>query len=373
MVRILVAPDKFKGSLTAREVCAAVAEALSSRQKFHISLLPLADGGEGTFEILVDHFKGRTITVAVHDPLMRKITASYGMSNDGSTAFIEMAKASGLQLLRAEERNPLNTSTYGTGELIADALLQGATNIILGIGGSATNDAGVGMASALGYTFFSNNMFFNPLGGQDLKKITRIDQSMIHPQLSNAEFTTLCDVNNPLTGPHGSAHVFARQKGATKDAIDLLEQNMISFADLLKREYSFDTGFVGAGAAGGLGAGGKFFLKAKIVSGMEYVSQATELRTHISNCDVVITGEGKLDDQSRSGKVVQHVAQLAREQNKKVIALCGINELDETTLTALGIHESLELAAGVDREYAITHAYQLVKARILESKLLRIL
>lgn len=371
MVRILVAPDKFKGSLTAREVCTAVAEALSSHEKFHLAVLPLADGGEGTFEILLDHFHGHPVSIEVHDPLMRKITASYGLSNDGATAFIEMAKASGLQLLKPEERNPLYTSTYGTGELIADALRKGATRVILGIGGSATNDAGVGMASALGYAFFSNDMFFNPLGGHELNKITRIDRSMIDPQLLNAGFTTLCDVKNPLTGPTGCAHVFAKQKGATSDAIETLEQNMIYFADLLERLYSFDTSFEGAGAAGGLGAGAKFFLQARIVSGMEYVSQATALETHIRNSDVIITGEGKLDNQSRSGKVVQHVAGLAKLQNKKVIALCGINELDEEALSELGIHESLELAAGLDRKYAIQHAYRLVKTRILESKLLR--
>jgi glycerate kinase len=370
MVKILVAPDKFKGSLSAAEVCQSVSDALTPNKKYSVTTLPLADGGEGTFEVLLDHFKGHTVSVEVHDPLMRKINASYGISNDGTTAYIEMAKASGLQLLKPKERNPLHTTTYGTGELISDALYKGITKIVLGIGGSATNDGGVGMASALGFTFLKDTNFFNPVGGKDLKNITSIDRSIIHAHLLQAEFLTLCDVSNPLTGKNGSAHVFAAQKGASTPEIDQLEEGLIHLENLLKSQFNFSTNFEGAGAAGGLGAGAKFFLNTRIVSGMKYVSQATSLEEHVKSSDLIITGEGRLDSQSLSGKVIQHVAQLSNAYDKKVIVLCGVNELNKTELKQLGITECLELSKGVDRQYAIENASKLVKERLAESKLL---
>jgi glycerate 2-kinase len=371
MVRILVAPDKFKGSLSAAEVCQSVVEGLSNDKKYLVTSLPLADGGEGTFEILLSHFKGRTISIDVHDPLMRKIKASYGISNDGTTAFIEMAKASGLQLLKPEERNPLYTTTYGTGELIADALYKGVTKIVLGIGGSATNDGGVGMASALGFTFLNNKNFFNPVGGKDLKKITSIDRSIIHSSLLQTEFITLCDVKNPLTGKDGAAHVYAAQKGASPADIKVLEENMIYFNELLKAQFNFSGDFEGAGAAGGVGAGAKFFLNTKIVSGMEYISQATSLKEHIKTSDIIITGEGKLDSQSLSGKVVDHVTRLAKSQGKKVIVLCGVNSLNETEMKHLAVDECLELTKDGDTATAIKNASSLIKQRLAESKILR--
>lgn len=371
MVKVLVAPDKFKGSLSAAEVCQAVLEALANDKKYTVTCLPLADGGEGTFEVLLTHFRGRTVTIEVHDPLMRKVKASYGISNDGTTAFIEMAKASGLQLLKPEDRNPLHTTTYGTGELISDALYKGITKIVLGIGGSATNDGGVGMASALGFTFLNHKFFFNPVGGKDLKKITGIDCSLIHPHLLEAEFITLCDVKNPLTGRTGSANVFAAQKGASADDINRLEEGLINFENILRDQFNFSTDFEGAGAAGGLGAGAKFFLNARIVRGMEYVSQATALEELIKTSDIVITGEGRLDSQSLSGKVVQHVAKLSDASGKKVIVLCGTNELDSAELRQLGVTECLELSKGEDIQFAIKNASELVKKRIAESKVLR--
>lgn len=370
MVKVLVAPDKFKGSLSAAEVCHSVSEFLHRDQKFEITTLPLADGGEGTFEVLLEHFKGRTVTIDVHDPLMRKIKASYGISGDGQTAFIEMAKASGLQLLKPAERNPLHTTTYGTGELISDAMYKGIRKIILGIGGSATNDAGIGMASALGFIFLNDNKFFNPVGGKHLNRITQVDRTKVHPDLSKTEFITLCDVKNPLTGRNGAAHVYAGQKGASANEINSLEDGLRCFEDLLKHKFNFSTDFEGAGAAGGLGAGAKFFLNASLVNGMEYVSRVTKLETHIKRCEIIITGEGKLDRQSLSGKVVEKVALAAKAHDKKVIVLCGVNELAESEISQLGIAECLTLSTGNAHEDSVKNAFELIQKRLSISKVL---
>jgi glycerate kinase len=208
-VKILIAPDKFKGSLSAHEVCNAVGEALLEMDPSNeVSKVPLADGGEGTFEILVEHSQGSVKKTSVLDPLQRPIQAEYGLSKDGTTAFIEMAKASGLQLLKEDERNPILTTTIGTGQLILDALAEGATTIILGIGGSATNDAGIGMAHALGFRFLNNrNEILNPVG-QSLSEINAIDDTQVDVRLREVSFTVLCDVTNPLYGPQGAAFVY---------------------------------------------------------------------------------------------------------------------------------------------------------------------
>jgi glycerate 2-kinase len=374
MVNVLVAPDKFKGSLTAREVCDAVNQFFAADKKYAVSMLPLADGGEGTFEILLNHFKGVSQQVVVHDPLMRKITATYGLSHDGKTAFIEMAKASGLQLLSNEERNPLITTTFGTGELIAHALHKKVSAIILGIGGSATNDAGTGMASALGYNFFHHvNNRLEVLNGQVLNNIVTIDRTTVNPLLEKVRVTTLCDVNNPLTGPNGAANVFAPQKGATPSQVRTLELAMISFERLLKTKFGFSSGFNGAGAAGGLGAGARFFLNASMTKGIDYISDATSLEQKVMASDLIITGEGKLDSQSLSGKVVQRVSDLAKKHNKKVIVLCGVLELTPQQLENLGIDECLVLSRGEELKNAMRNADTLIKRRRTQSKLLQTL
>lgn len=372
MVRILVAPDKFKGSLTAMEVCTAVNEFLSGDKKYSVSMVPLADGGEGTFEILLDYFKGSKHEAFVHDPLSRKIRASYGVSGDGKTAFIEMAKASGLQLLTQKERNPLVTTTFGTGELIAHALEKEVSTVILGIGGSATNDAGAGMASALGYRFFdASGSQLRDLTGQALGKVAHIDRSHVNPLLSRVKVITLCDVKNPLTGDSGAATVFAPQKGAAPSDVKILENAMIHFENLLKFNYGFSVKFEGAGAAGGLGAGARFFLNARLTRGMDFLSEVTSLESKISESEIIITGEGKLDSQSLSGKVVQRVTELAKKHNKKVIAVCGVLELDSQELKHLGIDECLVLSEGEEHQNTMNNAFSLLKARLHESKILR--
>lgn len=371
MVKVLVAPDKFKGSLTAPQVCDAVSDFFSTKSNFQIVASPMADGGEGTFELLLEFYHGSSKEITVHDPLMRTIQASYGISNGEGIAFIEMAKASGLQLLKKGEYNPLATTTYGTGELIAHALNNGARTIILGIGGSATHDCGTGMASALGFRFYDNaDRLITLLRGSALGNIARIDRSESHVGINRANIITLCDVRNPLTGPDGAAVAFAPQKGAAPGEVEILEKGTNRFEQLLKSSYGFNADFEGAGAAGGLGAGAAFFLNAKLKRGIDFLADITLLEQKISTCDVVITGEGKVDSQTLSGKVVQRITALAKKHNKKIIVLCGILDVSDSLLKDLGIDECLVLSEGDAVQSAMENAFELIKARLRQSKVL---
>jgi len=344
-VKILIAPDKFKGTLTATEVCEAIRAALLEiNPQNDILSVPLADGGEGTFEILLEHSHGRKKQITVLDPLLRETSAAYGISEDGSTAFIEMASSSGLQLLHEAERNPMITSSIGVGQLIMDALNEGVKNITLGIGGSATNDAGIGMAHALGYRFLDReNQILAPVG-QSLASLQAIDHSGVDDRLPTIHFTVLCDVNNPLYGPHGAAYIYGPQKGATELMVKQLDNGLRNLAELVKVEDHIDLNFAGAGAAGGLGAGAKLFLHASLERGIDYICQLTELEEKIKNCDLVITGEGKVDDQTLSGKVVAHVYSLAKRYAKEVVIVCGQCILSEKDRTAFGTDRIIALA-----------------------------
>jgi len=342
-VKIVIAPDKFKGSLTANEFCDIVqAELLNQSPELEIISIPLADGGEGTCDLLIQLSDGSRVEIDVLDPLQRKIRSSYGISGDGNTAFIEMAKASGLQLLKPAERNCTITSTYGTGQLIKAALDEGVTEIVIGIGGSATNDAGLGMAKALGYQLFSHAGDELEGMGTDLTRLSHIDSSKAHPKIRQTKFITLCDVNNPLYGPEGAAFVFAQQKGANDDEIKMLDKGLQNFATIAcKMNCGID--FPGAGAAGGLGAGTKLFLNASIQTGIDFLITNTHLEEKIKEADVVITGEGKLDMQTLSGKVVSGVAALARKYNKKLIAIAGSCELTRNQIIQMGISQVITL------------------------------
>ncbi len=365
-MKILIAPDKFKGSLLAPGVCDAVADALHELDPtYEITKVPLADGGEGTFEILLDSSRGRIKKKSVHDPLMRPLLAEYGLSNDGTTAYIEMAKASGLQLLKENERNPLQTSTIGTGELIVDALNEGAVNIILGIGGSATNDAGTGMAHALGFRFLTKQSeILSPVGGS-LADIDSIDDTNIHVHLRKANFIVLCDVVNPLYGPQGAAFIYAPQKGATPEQAIMLDKGLKHFSDLALLAYKVDLNFTGAGAAGGLGAGAKLFLNATFQRGIDYISELTGLEYKIKNCDAVITGEGKVDEQTFSGKVVDHVVKMANQYKKPVTILCGQCSLGREYLSKREIKKIITLAKNpVEAEQAMKKTLQAIKSKI---------
>ncbi len=365
-VNILICPDKFKGSLTAREACTAIADGVRAvHPNVKINTVPLADGGEGTCSLLTEWHGGKHITIPVKGPLFAEVMARYGISNDGSTAFIEMAEASGLMLLEPGERNPLHTTTLGTGELIADALARGATNIILGIGGSATNDAGMGMAAALGYVFLNTKGEVLSPVGENLVHIHRILIDKVHPALVKSSFTALCDVRNPLYGPDGAAFVYGPQKGADKSAVALLDRGLQNFEKVATRELGRAADFPGAGAAGGLGAGAKVFLHAAVRTGVGFVIESTDLVNRIHEADIVVTGEGKIDSQTLSGKVVSEVARHAREAGKPVVAVCGVCELSDEELRRNGIHETVVLASGnTSPEEAMNHASECIRERI---------
>ena len=366
---IVIAPDKFKGSLSADQVCKAISEGLHTlSSSWQLISIPLADGGEGTSELLTTFSNGTYVKVKVKDPLFREIESGYGISEDGKMAFIEMAKASGLQLLKPHERNPLHTSTFGTGQLIADAMERGAIHIVLGIGGSATNDAGIGMAAALGFSFLSaNNEKLKPVG-ESLIHIHSIHSAHAHPLLDKVKFTLLCDVNNPLYGKHGASFVFGAQKGANDSIMKILEDGLRHFEKMAEVVFKTQVNFPGAGAAGGLGAGAKVFLKAEIRGGFKFISRFTKLEDKIKLADVVITGEGKMDNQTLSGKVVSGVAKLAVLYQKTCIAFTGKCELSQAQWYALGIQKVISLVNEQTPEpEAIKDAYAILKQRTIET------
>lgn len=249
MIRVLIAPDKFKGSLTAHQVCVAIREGLLIRNpEIIVECVPLADGGEGTAALLTQYFGGTMIQAEVQGPRFEPIVSYYGESKNGTTAFIEMATASGLQLLEPSKRNPLETTTFGTGQLIADAIDRGVSKIILGIGGSSTNDAGIGMAAALGFTFLDEDGNILPPVGKSLNRLRIVREDKVHPRLKNTEFITLCDVTNPLYGPEGAAFVYAPQKGASAEDVLTLDEGLKNFESVISRQYSAEVNFPGAGA-----------------------------------------------------------------------------------------------------------------------------
>jgi len=324
-MKVIIAPDKFKGSLSAQEVCNAVEKGL---KKFDSSITcikhPLADGGEGTLTILQNYFKLKTVSVKVKNPIFKTIVSSYKTSKD--TAFIEMSNASGLQLLKKEQQNCFYTTTFGTGELIADAIEKGFKNIVLFIGGSATNDAGIGMATALGYKFFnSSNLKTKPIG-KELINIAKISSKSLKYNLSDINFKVICDVKNPLYGKNGAAYVYAKQKGANKKEIEILEEGLLNFDTQVKKYLNKNIANIeGSGAAGGLGAGALSFLNAKLISGIDFMFEQTNFNKYLKqNIDLIITGEGSVDKQTLEGKVVKGVCEKAKVFNIPVCIVAGI-------------------------------------------------
>jgi glycerate kinase len=344
-MKILIATDSFKDALSALEVGKAIGRGIQKvSDKIEVVLFPLGDGGEGTAEILTWHSKGDWMKVKVHDPLLRLIDAEYGMAKDGETAFIEMAQASGLELLRKEERNCRYTSTFGTGELILDAVRRGAQYIVIGIGGSATNDVGIGMAAALGYRFFDNkNTIVHPVG-ESLSNIETIDDREA-ADLSQLNFTILCDVDNPLFGPSGAVHTYARQKGADAAAVEILEQGVQHFSAVLANHFGKNySDSKGAGAAGGLGAGAMAFLEAKLCSGIDFVLDYTDFEKALAAADLVITGEGKIDEQTLHGKLIYGITRRATKFNVPVIAFCGSLQASKAQIKAIGLQNAYQIS-----------------------------
>lgn len=365
-MKVLIAPDKFKGSLTADEVAAAIAKGVRAVwPQAGIESIPLADGGEGTCALLTTHSQGTMIECTVTGPRFTRVPASYGISGDGQEAFIEMAAASGLMLLRPEDRDPLVTTTFGTGELIAHALDRQVSEIVLGIGGSATNDAGIGMASALGYRFFdSQGVELRPVGAS-LVHLHTMAASAAHARLGNVRVVALCDVTNRLYGPDGAAYVYAHQKGADRDALALLDEGLRNFSRVIEQATGIETNFPGAGAAGGLGAGARVFLNASLERGIDYMINTTGLVDRLKDVQLVITGEGRIDTQSLSGKVVLEVTRLARDAGIPTMAVCGSADLSPKDSARLGLQQIISLVdENTSAEHAIEHAAELISRRV---------
>ncbi|HAP32513.1 MAG TPA: glycerate kinase [Firmicutes bacterium] len=363
-MRIVLAPDSFKGSLSASQVAESMArgikcalgrqdqhrdhdqeadrEVISSRKQTTVETVkkPLSDGGEGLVNVLVGATGGELLYERVTGPLGEAVDACWGVLGDGKTGVIEMAAASGLTLVPAGRRNPLLTTTYGTGELIRAALHRGCTKLIIGIGGSATNDGGMGMAQALGVKFLDAQGKNLAIGGGELVRLAKIDSSGLHPALAQQALAILvaCDVDNPLTGPQGAASVYGPQKGADGEMVRTLDAALKHFARIVKRDLGMDVETqAGAGAAGGMGAGLIAFLRGQLTPGIDLVMELVELEKELAACDLVFTGEGRLDSQSVFGKVPVGVARRARSFGVPVIALAGSVTPDAEVLHREGI------------------------------------
>lgn len=360
-MKFLLAPDKFRGSLTAYEVCQAMSEGIREViPKAEIVVLPMADGGEGTAEILTLNAGGKMHTAHVSNPLGRTIEAEYGLSANGKTAFIEMATASGLRLLSSEECNPLKTTTFGTGELINKAVEQGADHIILGIGGSATTDGGIGMAAAMGWQFLdAEGHVLSPTG----ESMINIHQILPPIQPTDLTVEVACDVTAPLYGPDGAAHLYGPQKGADAETVAQLEAGLQHLARVVERDFSVDIAHVpGTGAAGGLGFGALFFLNATLKEGVKIVMEQTRFETHLNDTDLVLTGEGKIDGQTLQGKLIAGIAGAAQKQHIPVAALCGALMVSPADLHPLGItYAASILPRPMSLEEAIPYAYEGVR------------
>lgn len=365
-MKVLIAADSFKGSLSSQKVGEAVAQGLqkvSGQAVFKI--IPIADGGEGTTEALVQAGGGEYLTHVVTHPLgNKKIAAKIGMLPD-KTAIIEMAAASGLPLLKKEERNPLITTTKGTGELIRFAIDQGAKKILLGIGGSATNDGGAGFAEALGVRFLNKEGQELTPGGLDLVNLHKIDLSGMDSRIKEIPITAICDVNNPLCGPRGASAVFGPQKGATPEMVEKLDKSLARFAQVIKETMQIDIKDIpGAGAAGGLGGGLKAFAGAEFKSGIDAVLDFVNFDEELKNYDLVITGEGRVDAQSSYGKAPQGIGLRAKKQGKPVIVIAGSLGQGAEALYDSGISAIIPLVAlppeKVELDYAIENAFELI-------------
>lgn len=374
-MKFLFASDSFKGTLSSEEIITILTD--TARQVFpncECAGVPVADGGEGTVDAVVAAMNGTIRSVPVHGPLMEETTASYGVFG-GDQAVIEMAAASGLPMVPPEKRNPLHTTTYGTGELIKDAIEQGYRKIAIAIGGSATNDGGIGAMTALGVRFLDAEGNELTGFGADLGKIKTIDTKNLYPAIKETEFTVMCDVTNPLTGPDGATFTFGKQKGGTPEILAQLEQDMKQYKELLLQLTGVDVDEIaGAGAAGGLGAALSVFLKANMKSGIETVLDLIEFDSLLENVDLVITGEGRMDWQSAFGKVPSGIGVRCRKKDIPAIAIVGgmgdgaekiyefgIESIIPTINGAMPIEEALERSVELYKNAAL-RAFRMLRA-----------
>ncbi len=362
-MKIVIAPQGFKGNLTALEAARAIEEGVKRIVPDAETVLkPMADGGEGTVQALVDATGGEMMATEVTGPLRERVNARWGILNDKTTAVIEMASASGLPLVPPEKRNPLITTTYGTGELIRAALDHGCRKLIIGIGGSATNDGGAGMAQALGARLLDADDKELPFGGAALARLSRIDISAMDRRLADFKVTLASDVNNPLCGPRGASAIYGPQKGATPEMVKQLDAALSHYADVIKRDLDIDLRDVpGAGAAGGLGLGLMVFLKARMVPGIDVVIRATNLVADLKGAQLVFTAEGRIDCQSAMGKVPTGVAMAAKKFGATVIALAGEVADDCRVVFDQGIDAVMSIAPGpITLEQSMAQAKKLL-------------
>ena len=358
MLKVLIAPDSFKDCLSASQVIDNISVGLTKAvDNVEIVGIPVSDGGEGMLEAIVSAKQGHYVKSQVLDPLMRPIEASIGIINT-TTAIIEMASASGLELLSESERNPMLTTSYGTGQLISKALDIGCTKLIIGIGGSATNDGGAGMATALGANLYDENDSPILTGGQGLSDLTGIDISNMDKRIKSCRFEVACDVTNPLTGKNGASRIYGAQKGGTEKMIEQLDQGLTRYAEIIGKTTGRDVdGIPGSGAAGGMGAGLMAFLDAELKPGFQIVSELVNLEQAIQKADLIITAEGKIDGQTKFGKTPFGVAALARKFEKPVFGYAGrlgagyqellglgFNEIHGTSDQSISIEESIRRA-----------------------------
>ncbi|MEA3500810.1 MAG: glycerate kinase [Candidatus Marinimicrobia bacterium] len=370
-LKFILSPDSFKGSLSSPEVCFAMKSGINKIfPDAKIINIPLADGGEGTLVAIISSVNGKIVNCKVKNPVGKIINSQYGIIEDEKIAVIEMAAASGLNLIPQKLQNPLYTTTYGTGQLIKNALENGYRKFIISIGGSATTDGGAGMAQALGVDFFDKNgeIISEPMTGDLMGKCSDISTENLHPAVKDSDFTIASDVNNLLFGKNGAVHVYASQKGASKNDLPILENNMRHFYKLVENKLGVNVKNIsGAGASGGLGAGLMVFLGAKIQSGIEIVLDIVKFDEKVKDTDYIITGEGKLDIQTVSGKTISGILRIANENNIPVIAIAGIVEDEEGLLSKMNLEKIFSICnSKINVKEAIKNASKLVTKRMEE-------
>jgi len=363
-VKIVIAPDSFKECLSAQEVAHHIGVGIDRViPEAQVLEIPMADGGEGTVHAMVAASGGTLVQVEAKDPLLRSIFAEYGIMGDGKTAVLEMASASGLDLLKDDEKNPMITSSWGTGELILNASQRGCKTIIIGIGGSATNDGGAGMVQALGVRLLNENGDSIGNGGGALADLVNVDVSGLDPHVQKTIIRVACDVNNPLTGEQGASVVYGPQKGGNPQMIETLDTNLKHYAQIIQQQLGVSVDSVpGAGAAGGLGAGLMAFLGASLEPGIEIITQMVGLENKLKDADLVITAEGKIDVQTQFGKTPYGVAQVAKKHHKPVIAIAGSIGDGAEVLYTLGIDAIFSIVdKPMDLQKAMENAPQLLE------------
>ena len=348
-MKIVTAIDSFKGSLTSMQAGNALKDGvLRVYPDAKITVLPVADGGEGTVDALVEGMGGRLQTVKALNPIGDKIECVYGIIEESKTAVIEMSAAAGITLISETERNPLNTTTYGVGEMIIDAIKKGCRNFIIGIGGSATNDGGIGMLQALGFDILDSDGRQVSMGGRGLGEICAIDNQNVIPELKECKFSIACDVTNPLCGENGCSAVFGPQKGADAEMVLRMDEWLLNYARLAKSvNPDADENYPGVGAAGGLGFAFKTFLGGTLEKGIDLILNEINLEKHIEDADIVVTGEGRLDRQTVMGKAPSGVAKIAKKYDKPVIAFAGSVTNDAVKCNEAGIDAFFPIVRGV--------------------------